>query len=408
MSNVSMSDAEMLKFAIENGMIDTALVQEKIEMQRREELLNKHPYSIWEDKDGMWHTYLPDKNNGRVHKKRKNKEDLEGLIIDFWKEETENPTVKDIFYQWLDEKIEYCEISKATYDRYENDFKRYFMNDGKFGNRKIKDISEEDIESFIKKTIADNNLTSKAYGNFRTLIYGIFKKCKKNVNFSITQVVGDIQISKKSFKKNIKEEKYEVFDEEELKYITDYLVKNKDMINLGILLIFSSGIRVGELCTLKWSDIEDNILKIRRTETVYKGDKGENIYSVKEFPKTEAGVRNVIIPTSDIWILKDIRSMNPFGTYLFENNGERLKALFFRKRLYKICDKIGIVKKSPHKIRKTYGTILLDSGIDQRLVLDQMGHSDILCSENHYHRNRKNTDKKTEIIDGISELCITG
>lgn len=408
MQNISMSDAELLKFAIENGMLDTALVQEKIEMQRREELLKKHPYAIWEDKNGIWHTYLPSADKGRVPKKRKNKEDLIKLIVEFWKEETENPTVKDIFYQWLDDKLAYHEISKATYDRYETDFRRYFMNYEKFGEQKIKNITEEDIERFIKKTIADLSLTSKAYGNFRTLIYGIFKKCKRSMNFSITQVVGDMQISKKSFKKNIKESQYEVFNEEELKIITDYLVKNKDIINLGILLIFSSGIRVGELCTLKWGDVEGNVLKIRRTETIYKEEKGKNIYGVKEFPKTDAGVRNVVIPTKDMWIVKEIRKLNPFGSYLFERDGERLKALFFRKRLYKICDMIGIVKKSPHKVRKTYGTILLDSGIDQRLVLDQMGHADILCSENYYHRNRKDTDKKTEIINSISELCIMG
>lgn len=408
MDGISMTDTELLKYAIENGIIDTALVQEKIEMQKREELLKKHPYTIWEDKNGAWHTYLPDKNNGRIHKKRKSKKDLENLIVDFWKEETENPTVKDIFYQWIDEKIEYNEISKPTYDRYENDFSRYFMDNEKFGERKIKSISEEDIERFIKKTIADKNLTSKAYGNFRTLIYGIFKKCKRQVDFSITQVVGDMQISRKSFKRSIKDAKYEVFDENELQGITDYLAQNKDLINLGILLLFSSGIRVGELCTLKWTDIDGNILKIRRTETVFKGGDGKNVYGIKDFPKTEAGVRNVVIPTGDMWILKSIKNINPFGAYLFERDGERLKALFFRKRLYKICDNIGIIPKSPHKIRKTYGTILLDSGIDQRLVLDQMGHADILCSENHYHRNRKSDDKKQKIIDSISELCIMG
>ena len=43
-----MTDAEMLKFAIENGIIDTALVREKIEMQKRQEILKAHPYDIWQ------------------------------------------------------------------------------------------------------------------------------------------------------------------------------------------------------------------------------------------------------------------------------------------------------------------------------------------------------------------------
>ena len=39
MQNISMSDAELLKYAIENGMIDTAYVRDMIEMQKRKEIL---------------------------------------------------------------------------------------------------------------------------------------------------------------------------------------------------------------------------------------------------------------------------------------------------------------------------------------------------------------------------------
>ena len=77
MSNISMSDAELLKFAIENGMLDTALVQERIEMQKRKEILNKHPYTIWEGKNGKWYTYLPSTNDERKLIKRNLKVDIE-------------------------------------------------------------------------------------------------------------------------------------------------------------------------------------------------------------------------------------------------------------------------------------------------------------------------------------------
>lgn len=398
---------ELLKYAVDNGMIDLSYVQEQIEMSKREETLKKHPYKIWKGKDGKWYTYLPDEKKGRILRKKISKKEIENDVIKYWKEQEENPRVKDVFKQWILEKLEYNEISKSTYDRYLTDFNRYFMSGDMFGNKRIKSITEEDIERFIKKTIADQELTAKSYGNLRLLIYGIFKKCRKSIGFSITQVVKDMQISKKSFKKIIKENASEVFDDEEFAKISDYLTSNIDMINLGILLMFSSGMRIGELCTLKLSDIENNIIKIRRTETIYKDDKGKLVYDVKEFPKTEAGVRDIVIPTNDMWILKRLRYMNPFGEYLFENNQRRIKALVFRKRLYSICCDCGITPKSPHKIRKTYGSILLDNGVDKRFILEQMGHADILCTENYYHRGRKSIDKKTEIVNGIEELCIS-
>lgn len=64
------------------------------------------------------------------------------------------------------------------------------------------------------------------------------------------------------------------------------------------------------------------------------------------------------------------------------------------------------ISKSPHKIRKTYGTILLDSGVDNRLILDQMGHASIGTTERHYHRNRRNIDAKQNILNRIDDLAI--
>lgn len=60
------SDRELLNYALDNGIIDLALLQEKIEMQKREELLKKHSYSIYQgSNDKMWYTYLPDSDSKR-------------------------------------------------------------------------------------------------------------------------------------------------------------------------------------------------------------------------------------------------------------------------------------------------------------------------------------------------------
>ncbi len=73
-------------------------------------------------------------------------------------------------------------------------------------------------------------------------------------------------------------------------------------------------------------------------------------------------------------------------------------------RLKRVCKKLNIYHKSPHKIRKTYGTILLDNHIDNKLIMGQMGHTDIVCTENHYHRNRKSIDQKSQIISSIPDF----
>jgi len=149
------------------------------------------------------------------------------------------------------------------------------------------------------------------------------------------------------------------------------------------------------------------VVKIRKTETRYKEkDAHTCIYGIKHFPKTEAGVRNVIIPDDYLWIVKRLKMQNPFGEFIFMKDGRRMTTNMFRNRLGKICKYLGIPHKTPHKIRKTYGSILIDNNVDTRLITDMMGHTSIACTERHYHRNRKSLDRKSEIISSIPDFQI--
>ena len=240
----------------------------------------------------------------------------------------------------------------------------------------------------------------------RTLLYGTFRmaKKKKYIDYSISNIVKDIEISRKAFRKTVKEDDEEVFTEEELPIILKYLEDNQDIINLGILLVFKTGMRIGELVSLEPKDFCEDRIHIYKTEVKYKTEKGQMKYEVREFPKTEAGIRDIYIPKSCLWILKKIRSKNPFGEYVFERNGKRLRAYVFNNRLRTICKRLNIKPKSPHKIRKTYGTILLDSGVEESFIISQMGHTSIKTTKKHYYRNRKNSDGKSETINSIVGL----
>ena len=128
---------------------------------------------------------------------------------------------------------------------------------------------------------------------------------------------------------------------------------------------------------------------------------------MKDFPKTKAGARTVIIPNDYKWLAKKILHENPFSEYVFmRKNGSRITSNCIRRRLECINKKLGIIQKSPHKIRKTYGSILLDNKVDNKLITDVMGHTTIACTENHYHRNRKTFELKTEILSSIPEFKV--
>lgn len=394
---------DLLQYAVDNGMLDLAYVQEKIKMSKRKELLNKHPYKIWEGTDGKWHTYLPDEKKGRIPRKRNTLEEIQQVVVDYWKQQEENPTIEEVFNEWNDRRLELEKISPSTHLRYKLDFKRYYEEMGK---KRINSITEIEIEDFLEEQVSKFNLTAKAFSNLKGITKGFLKRAKKRnlISFNVTSMFDDMDVSNIKFRIQIKEDFQEVFGEEEMPVIMEYLTNNIDAHNLCLLLMFVSGIRIGEAVALKKEVVSQNTIKIRRTETKYKDKEGNTVCEVKEIPKTQAGIRTVVIPQNYEWIIREILKNNPFGEYLFMRNGERLTAQAVRRRLERICKKLNIYHKSPNKIRKTYGSILLDNKVDERMVIQQMGHTNVRCTENHYHRNRRTIEKKTEILNEIPEF----
>lgn len=392
---------EVLNYAIEHGIIDLSYIENKIEMEKREELLKKHPYEIWIGKDNRYYTYFPEKDNKRMLKSRNTRQKIEDCIVDFWKQEMENPTIYELYIEWVDGKLKREEITITTKNRYDRQYKESMIE---FGKNRIKAIEEYDIEKFLLEAIHVHKMTAKGFSNLRTLILGIFKlaKKKKLVQYSIKNVIDDMDISKKVFRKVKHEDDELIFMDEEVEKVLNYFKQHKlDLKDLGILLLFYTGMRPGELSALTWDDVNGNIIKIHSTEIRYENENKEYIYEVRDFPKTEAGIRDVIVPQSQLWILKEIKTLNPSGKYVFEQHGERIRTCLFDDRIRRICSKLEIKEKSLNKIRKTYATTLIDKRVDDSLIIAQMGHTDITTTKNYYYKNRKNMQQKSLIIDKV-------
>ena len=116
-----------------------------------------------------------------------------------------------------------------------------------------------------------------------------------------------MEVPRRAFHKVIKEDDEEVFNDEEMAKLIKEISLKPDLLNLGIMLMFCTGIRVGELVALKWCDVTNNSIKIRRTEIFYKGDDKKRVYEIRDFPKTEAGVRTVFVPTEFSSILSRLK-----------------------------------------------------------------------------------------------------
>lgn len=404
-------DNLLLIEAMSEGIIDLPTVRAQLMEKEKTRYLNMHSYSIWQGKNGMWYTKIPLENGDKKLIKKKAKEAVEDAIVEYYKGApltSKAPTFKYFFMEWVKEKIRYREICQGTYDRYTGEFERFFKGTWIY-SAPMDSINEMMLDEFVRNRIVDLNLTAKAYGNMRTLILGTFKYAKRKgaTDISITHFFADMGLSRRVFKKTAKRNDDEqVFSDEETKLITDWLMKHPTIENYGILLVFYSGIREGELSAVRFSDLKGNKLHIHSQEVKYKDieNKGKLVHEIVDYTKSEAGDRFIVIPQIALDIIAELRKMNPTNDIMMQKGNRKFWTNTFNDRLYKACDEVGIPRRSMHKIRKTYGTRLLDGGVEESFAMSQMGHSDINTTRKHYYFGTKNDSYKTEVIERVMQF----
>ena len=121
-------ESEILKKALDSGMLDIATLEAQVKEMEKNKYVSMHEKKIWQGKDGKWYTYLPDASasGGRRLVKKARKDDIMAAIVEHYKIEEEQPTFDNVHSLWIEEKLEFGEITKETYDRYQSDYVRFF------------------------------------------------------------------------------------------------------------------------------------------------------------------------------------------------------------------------------------------------------------------------------------------
>ena len=402
----SIDENELLRLIKSDDTIDhTRTIYDCIMQSKREKILKEYRNKIWQGRnDRNWWVKL----DGKSHK-RKTRSDLEDFIVEYIldrEQEVKSPTLKEIYYKWAKGRLSRNVISKSTYDRNEYTFKKHFEETG-FGNKKITDIKAIEWVDFIESESARLNLSSKGLSRFREIIKGILISGKRDeyITWSIEDMLNMVDVRPV---KKYTEEQTQVFSPDELSTLRDYLVQNLNGKNLAILLVTITGMRPGEVVALKWEDILDNAIKIRRSEIRYKSETGERVRAVVDHPKTEAGYRTIVLSQGNEWILDKMKELKKYpDDYLFRNDNEdRLTLDSLDRRFQTIEKNLRLPIRSLNKLRKTYGSILLDANVDQRFIIKQMGHTNIMTTESSYHKDRRDRDEKSKRLSSIEELTV--
>lgn len=400
-----MEERDLLQYAIEHGMINMSYVQEQVAMNKKIEILQQHPYAVWEDKNGIWHTYLPDVTKGRVPRKRKTKKELEDIIIDYWTL-IENNTFKKRYEVWVDRQKR-CGRSDNTIYKYEANYKRFFQG-FKIESMNICDITEETICEFLEDLLNSKDIPYRALKEGFGHMNGVFEKTimDKIIQINPCKYV-DLEMYKKYCKNTTrKTTEQRTVSQDEKKIMLTKMKKQRSMARYATKLALYTGMRVGELAGLKWEDIDFS----NKTITICRSEK-YNQKTKKYFISTTKNdkIRKIPLTPEMEEVLLETKQAELKNGYISEyvfcgSDGEKIhsKTISDHARNISLSKEFSSTK-SIHAIRRTLNSNLKCMGVPTTVAAALLGHTEKVNEEN-YTYDVSSMDAKREMIEKASKI----
>lgn len=292
-------------------------------------------------------------------------------------------TVDEVCNEWL-ESIS-IRIKQSTYALYYARITKHIIP--YFKNINVSKINNDMVNRFIRekseKGRLDNKggLSPKTINDLVSLLNQILLYAQKKVY--ISGYVPDL------IKPKQEQKELTVLTKNEQKELIRYLQQDTDKIKLGVLISLYTGIRLGELCALKWSDIDipNGTLKIDKTiQRIKNTDKYATTKTkvIIDKPKSSKSVRTVPIPSflhEKLWNQRNRYWVNAYvlsGTYMY------VEPRIYQKHFKRILKEANIKEVNYHALRHTYATRAIESGIDVKTLSEILGHSNVKFTLERY------------------------
>lgn len=377
-------------------------------MPRRGENIRKR-------KDGRWEArYIKErKNNGKIiygsiytktYKEVKQKLHIylenNTVTINHSKQIKFNEVVK----QWLNYKKSF--IKDSTYNKYLNTYEKYIKD--YMLSYYINQLTNNHIQNFIldlsKKT---NYRTNKqlSLSTMRVVVYiikSVFSFASKQ-GF-ITPIKIDVDIPK------LEKKQIHVLQKQEQLILENYCMNQINLYTLSILFCLYTGVRIGELCALKWNHIDFNNHLIIINQTVQRiQNKRENNISKTYLsitkPKTVNSLRRIPITSNLYTILKEYYNQNckKNDSYIFNNQSNiPIDPRRIQKHFKTILLKLNLTSITFHGLRHTFATRCIELGMDIKTLSEILGHSNVATTMSIYVHSTDN--QKKEQMELLSKI----
>ncbi len=288
-------------------------------------------------------------------------------------------SASSLFEFWLDGDLA-KRVKPSTYESYYHCVTKYIIPF--YTSCNYYQLTEDTVSEFVKFMNDDNSISQ----SYKRKILAVYKTALREIlknNPDSIKLLNYIKFPKPE------QNEVQVFTMKEQCLIEKAVLGCPDKRTLGIILCFYSGIRLGELCALKWCDFdfENETLFINRTVSRTKNfsDDDNKTLLLIGTPKSRTSSRKIPLPSFLIALFKEYYQRSGKETCYFMTGSEiPIDPRAFQKLYKKILKKAGVPDRKFHAIRHTFATRALELNVDIKTISDILGHSNVSITMNIY------------------------
>lgn len=292
------------------------------------------------------------------------------------------------------------QVKESTSNKYRNLLDSYIVP--LFGKLSLAQLSFEIIEEGANQLLTSGGksgtgLSAKTVADTLSVIRNILKYAARS-GHTVKCEVSSIQI-----KRNPQEMR--VLSRGEQERLCKYLYSDLCACNIGILLSLFTGIRIGELCALKWEDIslQEQTMHIRQTMQRIQDRSGVNQKTkiVVTAPKSACSIRTIPLPGHLVKIIAEYRTTDT-GFFLTNSNMRYIEPRTMQNKFQKALKNCSIESVNFHTLRHTFATRCVELGFDVKSLSEILGHASVNITMNRYVH--PSLDLKKKNMQRLSEL----
>lgn len=368
--------------------------------------------NIYKRKDGRWEgRYIKSKNPGgkttygyiyaKTYREAKSK--LHNAIASCSQQSTlsfpvDNDCFSTLASDWLDSIKPH--IKDSTANKYRNLLDSYILPI--YGTKALDQVTFDFIESQCNNLLLHGGkngtgLSPKTVIDTLSVIRNILKfAIRKGKVIPCDGSAVQIKQAQKQMR---------VFSKTEQDRLLEYLSSEMNPCNIGIIICLFTGLRVEEVCALRWEDISfgERTMYVHQTmqRIQDKSNSEKKTKIVLTNPKSVCSIRTIPIPEPLITILANYKT-SPHGYLLTNSESNFIEPRTMQNRFKTVLKKCEIESANFHALRHTFATRCVELGFDVKSLSEILGHATVNITMNRYVH--PTLDMKKENMEKLSSL----